>query len=327
MWRGSDLSGAHRLRLRHRNLHPGVRFVLPGWDDYGYLYEHEPNCRAKEPAGGRIYQSSTVTCTFTVSVNDTQPPLITAPPDITTGLCPPANIPNGSLGTPVVSDNCPGVTFTRLGVPPGNNFPSGTTIVTYRATDFSLNTADATQRVTVSSAHHIHGHVSTSPPSHSGNASHEHHGQHGHTAAAPSCPPHVPGHSAAAQEDVVGMMTSPPDFVAPLNADGTRVPARRGVPLALFGSAADFYVGDQEEWPAAHFAPPATGEILYHTTRLPEVRVGGFNAQVLFSGLAPGLPGVWQINILIPDSVAAGSNVPVVIRYAGEDLNATVTVE
>jgi len=122
-------------------------------------------------------------------------------------------------------------------------------------------------------------------------------------------------------------MTSPPDFVAPLNADGTRVPARRGLPLALFGSAADFYVGDQEEWPAANFAPPATGELLYYTTSLPEVRIGGVNAQVLFSGLAPGLPGVWQINILIPASMEAGSNVPVVVRYAGEDLNATVTVE
>ena len=122
-------------------------------------------------------------------------------------------------------------------------------------------------------------------------------------------------------------MTSPPDFVAALNADGTRVPARRGQPLALFGSAGDFYVGDQEEWPAANFAPPASGQILYYTTRLPEVRVGGVNAQVLFSGLAPGLPGVWQINILIPPSMEAGSNVPVVIRYADEDLNATITVE
>jgi hypothetical protein len=278
---------------------------------------------------GTVYQPvPPTTCTFTVRVNDTQPPLITAPPDITTGLCPPANIPNGTLGNPLVSDNCPGVVYTRLGLPPGNNFPPGTTIITYHAIDASSNTADSLQRVTVSTAHHIHGHISTNPPSHTGNVSHEHHGQHGHIVPAPACPPHVPGHSAAgATEDVGGLMTSPPDFVAALNADGTRVPARRGQPLALFGSAGDFYVGDQEEWPAANFAPPASGQILYYTTRLPEVRVGGVNAQVLFSGLAPGLPGVWQINIVIPAGMEPGSNVPAVIRYADEDLNATLTVE
>ncbi len=283
----------------------------------------------EDGAISRVIQAALpTTCTFTVRVNDTQPPLITAPADITTGLCPPANIPNGSLGSPTVSDNCPGVSFARLGLPPGNNFPEGTTIVTYRATDASSNTADATQRVTVSSAHRIHGHISTTPPSHSGNVSHEHHGQHGHIVSAPACPPHVPGHSAAgATEDVGSLMTSPSDFVAPLNADGTRLPARRGLPLSLFGSAGEFYVGDQEEWPAANFAPPATGELLYYTTHLPEVRIGGVSAQVLFSGLAPGLPGVWQINILVPAGMEAGKNVPVVVRYADEDLNATVTVE
>jgi hypothetical protein len=261
-------------------------------------------------------------------VNDTQPPTITAPPDITSGLCVPANIPNGTLGSPNLSDNCPGVTFLRLGVPPNNDFPAGTTIVTYRATDASTNTADANQRVTVLTNHTVHGHISTTPPSHTGNVSHEHHGQHGHLAPAPVCPPHAPGHSASpALEDIGGRMTSPPDLVSSLNADGSRVPGRLGLPLSLFGSAAEFYIGDQETWPAANFSPPATGEPLYYTTDLPQVRIGGVNAKVLFSGLAPGLPGVWQINVLIPEGLEAGANVPVVVRYADEDLNATVTVE
>ena len=36
---------------------------------------------------------------------------------------------------------------------------------------------------------------------------------------------------------------------------------------------------------------------------------------VTYSGLAPGLVGVWQINVKIPKSVPPGSSVPVFIVY------------
>jgi len=60
------------------------------------------------------------------------------------------------LGTPTATDDAPGVVVTRSGVPAGNVFPLGTTIVTYTATDVVGNTATATQRVTV---------TDTTPPS------------------------------------------------------------------------------------------------------------------------------------------------------------------
>ena len=35
-----------------------------------------------------------------------------------------------------------------------------------------------------------------------------------------------------------------------------------------------------------------------------------------FSGLAPGLKGVWQINVIVPDQAPAGK-VPVTVSYQG----------
>jgi uncharacterized protein (TIGR03437 family) len=39
-------------------------------------------------------------------------------------------------------------------------------------------------------------------------------------------------------------------------------------------------------------------------------RLGGQDARVLFSGMAPGRVGVWQINAEIPQSVTPGPAVP-----------------
>jgi len=107
-------------------------------------------------AAGR---TATCTQTVTINVNDTTPPTITAPPDVhlTTGSDATSCgrvIGDGELGTADADDNC-SVHVTRTGVPAGNNFPAGTTTITYTATDGSGNTATATQHVTV---------TETSPP-------------------------------------------------------------------------------------------------------------------------------------------------------------------
>ena len=57
---------------------------------------------------------------------------------------------DATLGTGSATDNCPGVgAVTRSGVPAGNAFPVGNTVVTYSATDAYGNTGSATQSVTV----------------------------------------------------------------------------------------------------------------------------------------------------------------------------------
>jgi uncharacterized repeat protein (TIGR01451 family) len=82
------------------------------------------------------------------------PPIVTAPADLTlyTGAGATScgvNVSDAALGSASATDNCPGVTVSRTGVPAGNDFPVGQTTITYTATDASGNTATATQKVTV----------------------------------------------------------------------------------------------------------------------------------------------------------------------------------
>ena len=199
---------------------------------------------------------------------------------------------------------------------------------------------------------HAHGHLSTGSPGHFGGISspHAHHAQHGTHLLANTCPPHAPGHKASfglTPDPGDGLLTgnaaaANPDFVGALNQDGTvngdpSAPgaaaraARRGTVVQFFGSAAGLFLGDEDhrsvQVAADLFTPPASGEPLYYTTRLPEVRIGGVAANALFSGLAPGLKGVWQINVLVPENAPTG-RVPVAISYEGDELRSVdITVE
>jgi hypothetical protein len=86
-------------------------------------------------------------CQFNVTVNDTEAPTITCPADISVPNDPGQN---GAIVnfTPIVSDNCPGVTF-ECNPPSGSFFPLGTTTVTCNATDAAGNTASCSFNVTV----------------------------------------------------------------------------------------------------------------------------------------------------------------------------------
>ncbi len=106
----------------------------------------------------RDSNNNTATATQTVTVTESPaiPPIVDAPANVTLFTGPGATscgvtVANldATLGTATASDNCPGVTVTRSGVPAGNTFPVGTTTVTYTATDRSGNTATDTQVVTV----------------------------------------------------------------------------------------------------------------------------------------------------------------------------------
>lgn len=89
------------------------------------------------------------TCTFTVTVNDTQAPVITAPPAVTVSAnaaaCTAANV---ALGVPAVSDNC-GTPQVTSNAP--THFPKGNTTVVWTVTDAAGLTATAVQTVTVQS--------------------------------------------------------------------------------------------------------------------------------------------------------------------------------
>ena len=44
---------------------------------------------------------------------------------------------------------------------------------------------------------------------------------------------------------------------------------------------------------------------------------GGAPAQVLFSGLAPGYAGLYQVNAIVPAGIPAAADVPLLITAAG----------
>ncbi|MGE0884330.1 MAG: HYR domain-containing protein [Blastocatellales bacterium] len=86
-------------------------------------------------------------CSFTVKVNDTQPPSITCPSNIfvgTTGTSQVVNYP-----APAVSDNCPGLQPVVCTPASGTAFPLGVTTVTCTVKDAVNNTASCSFQITV----------------------------------------------------------------------------------------------------------------------------------------------------------------------------------
>jgi uncharacterized protein (TIGR03437 family) len=64
---------------------------------------------------------------------------------------------------------------------------------------------------------------------------------------------------------------------------------------------------------------------LYVTPENPMVTIGGVAAPVAFSGLSPGLVGLWQLNVQIPANAPVGNAVPLVISF-GERNSKTTTI-
>src|SRR5206468_2865001 len=98
-------------------------------------------CTAIDAAG------NTSTCTFTVTVNETEPPVLVCPANVVT------NTASGQCTqvvgyAPAASDNCPGVTIS-CNPPTGSSFSTGTTPVTCTAIDAAGNTSTCTFTVTV----------------------------------------------------------------------------------------------------------------------------------------------------------------------------------
>jgi hypothetical protein len=88
----------------------------------------------------------TVSCSFTITVEDHQDPVITAPNPVTVYAGINCQVSGVSLGVPVTTDNCGGETYT-------NDAPAtygiGTTIVKWTVKDLSGNYNTATQEVRV----------------------------------------------------------------------------------------------------------------------------------------------------------------------------------
>jgi len=111
-------------------------------------------------------------------------------------------------------------------------------------------------------------------------------------------------------------------FAAPVGSiPGAQTrPATRGEDLSIFCTGLGSVANQPLSGVPAPIAPP-----LSTTTAMPTVTVGGVQANVTFSGLAPGLVGLYQVNARVPDNAPSGDSVPVVITVGGAASN-TVTV-
>jgi uncharacterized protein (TIGR03437 family) len=72
---------------------------------------------------------------------------------------------------------------------------------------------------------------------------------------------------------------------------------------------------------------PADASVLYLTVQKPAVTVGGVATPLLFSGIAPGYAGLYQVNVQVPGGVTPGDDVPVVVSMPnGVSDSATIAV-
>ena len=96
---------------------------------------------------------------------------------------------------------------------------------------------------------------------------------------------------------------------AVLNQDNTLNspdnPAPRGTVIQIFATGG----GDTTPLLGPGEAAPANGDPLVTTNMQPKVIIGSISAPVIFSGLAPGFIGLWQINVVIPQDATPGAAV------------------
>jgi large repetitive protein len=101
-------------------------------------------CRVTDAVG------LSVSCLFTVTVNDTQAPSISCPLNVTKGTDPGQCTAVVSYANPVSSDNCAGTTLSLIsGIASGGTFPKGPTQVRWRVTDATGLSASCSFVVTV----------------------------------------------------------------------------------------------------------------------------------------------------------------------------------
>jgi uncharacterized protein (TIGR03437 family) len=96
-------------------------------------------------------------------------------------------------------------------------------------------------------------------------------------------------------------------------------PAKRGEVVSIYCTG----LGPVSNRPAT--GRPSGSQPLSLTSVAASVSVGGILSDVLFSGLAPGFVGLYQVNARIPADAPAGSAVPLVLTIGGIASN-TVTI-
>jgi len=106
--------------------------------------------------------------------------------------------------------------------------------------------------------------------------------------------------------------------------------ARKGDFVILYGSGvgAQLVNANSNQPISTKDGEAAPGNPLAATATLPTVTIGGKNATVYFSGLAPGFVSLWQLNAQVPNDAPSGAVVEVVVNFGGRTANRlTIAIE
>jgi beta-glucosidase len=96
------------------------------------------------------------------------------------------------------------------------------------------------------------------------------------------------------------------------NLIATSNPAGAGATVVLIYCTG---LGPVTNQPASGYPAPSNPPAM--TTATPVVTIGGVPAQVLYSGLAPGAVGEYQLNVAVPANAPTGDAVPVIVSMGG----------
>ncbi|MCZ6491277.1 MAG: matrixin family metalloprotease [Acidobacteria bacterium] len=115
-------------------------------------------------------------------------------------------------------------------------------------------------------------------------------------------------------------------LVAPVGSFPSRLPAaqptRSGEIIVIFASG----LGPVSPALPSGVASGANGTAIPVMPNVPQVRIGGQAANVLFAGLAPGFVGLYQVNVQVPQGVPTGDAVEVVITTSEGQTSNTATI-
>jgi len=108
-------------------------------------------------------------------------------------------------------------------------------------------------------------------------------------------------------------------------------PVSRGQYIQIYATGLGAVAGPSGSTPPADGQPaPASGSPLFQTVAAATVTIGGVNAPVIFSGLAPGFVALYQVNAQVPATAPTGNAVPLVLTMTDSNGHAaasqTVTV-
>ncbi len=106
-------------------------------------------------------------------------------------------------------------------------------------------------------------------------------------------------------------------------ADGTLITASRPAARAEFLTIFCTGLGQVSNQPPAGSAGPSGP--LAVSVAPPTATIGGLPATVIFSGLAPGFVGLYQVNLQVPANAPSGDGVALVLTVGGQQSN-TVTL-